>query len=336
LGVRGMRIAVIKGDGVGPEIMGATLSLLERYIGADFIEIKAGKSYFIEEGKPIEDNAIEKIRECDSLLKGPVATPTKGPSYPSVNTLLRREFKLYANVRPFRSYEGISIRRIDTILVRENLECLYYGWEVEDEDRAIAMRVITKRGAERISEFAFNLAKREGRRRVTAIHKRNILKRTDGLFLDAFYRVASKFDLRADDEIVDAAGYKLVKLDNAFDVMLTPNLYGDILSDVAAGVVGSIGLCGSAQIGEDFAAFEPIHGTGEDIAGKGIANPIGMIIAASMMLDWLWERGRSPKRGEKIREAVDSVIRDRILTPDLGGDFRTEQVVEKIVDRLRD
>lgn len=331
-----LRIAVIEGDGVGPEVMRAAESVLERYLEVELVRVRAGKSYFTESGKPIEEGGLERIRECEALLKGPVATPTRGPSYPSVNSLIRRSFGLFANVRPFKSYEGISLRRMDTVIVRENLECLYYGWEVDDEERAIAMRVITRRGAERISDFAFRLAKREGRRRVTAIHKRNILKRTDGLFLDAFYMVAARFDLRADDEIVDAAGYKLVKLDNAFDVMVTPNLYGDILSDVAAGVVGSIGLCGSAQIGEDFAAFEPIHGTAEDIAGRGIANPIGTLVAVSMMLDWLAERGRvRGGMGVRLREAIESSLRDRTcLTPDLGGDCGTEGLTEEIVRRL--
>lgn len=331
-----IKIAVIEGDGVGPEIVRGVLSLLERYLDAEFIIIRAGKSYFMESGKPIEEGALDKIRECDVLLKGPVATPVKGPSYPSVNALIRKAFGLYANVRPFKSYEGLSLRRMDTIIIRENLECLYYGWEVEDEERAIAMRVITRKGAMRICNFAFKYAEQKGRKRVTAIHKKNILKRTDGLFLDAFYEAASRFKLSADDEIVDAAGYKIVKLDNAFDVIVTPNLYGDILSDVAAGVVGSIGICGSAQIGENFAAFEPIHGTAEDIAGKGIANPIGAVVAASMMIDWLAERGKSAQGlGERIRRAVDSVLRERsCLTPDLGGECRTEQVIEKLVEGI--
>lgn len=331
-----LKVAVIEGDGVGPEVVRAAESLLERCLEVDLVRVRAGKSYFAESGSPIEEGWLEKVRECDALLKGPVATPTKGPSYPSVNSLLRRSLGLFANVRPFRSYEGISLRRIDTVIVRENLECLYYGWEVDDEERAIAMRVITRRGAERVCEFAFRLAESEGRRRVTAVHKRNILKKTDGLFLDSFYKVAARFDLKADDEIVDAAGYKLVKTDNAFDVIVTPNLYGDILSDVAAGVVGSIGLCGSAQVGEDFAAFEPIHGTAEDIAGRRVANPIGTLIAASMMLDWLSERGKVSKGiGERIRGAVESLLRERTcLTPDLGGNCSTEEVAEEIVRKL--
>lgn len=331
-----LKVAVIEGDGVGPEVVRAAVSLLERYLEVELVRIRAGRSFFMESGRPIEEGGLERIRECDALLKGPVATPTRGPSYPSVNTLIRRSFGLFANVRPFKGYEGISLRRMDTVIVRENLECLYYGWEVDDEERSIAMRVITRRGAERISEFAFRLAEREGRKRVTAIHKKNILKKTDGLFLDSFYRIASRFNLRADDEIVDAAGYKLVKLDDAFDVMVTPNLYGDILSDVAAGVVGSIGLCGSAQIGDDFAAFEPIHGTAEDIAGRGVANPIGTLVSVSMMLDWLADRGKVARgKGARVREAIDSLMRDRTcLTPDLGGECTTDGVAEEIVRRL--
>ncbi len=331
-----LKVAVIEGDGVGPEVVRAAESLLERYIDVELVKVAAGKSYFMRSGRPIEEGGLDRIRECDALLKGPVATPKRDPSYPSVNSLIRRSFGLFANVRPFKSYEGISLRKIDTVIIRENLECLYYGWEVDDEERAIAMRVITRRGAERISDFAFRFAKREGRRRVTAVHKSNILRKTDGLFLDSFYKTATRFDLMADDEIVDAAGYKIVKLDNAFDVMVMPNLYGDILSDVAAGVVGSIGLCGSAQIGEEFAAFEPIHGTAEDIAGKGIANPIGTLIAASMMLDWLAERGKVGEgKGGRIREAIDSLLREgTCLTSDLGGSCGTEEVTEEVLRRI--
>ncbi len=330
------KIAVIRGDGIGPEVVDATLSILERLIEAEFIEVKAGKEYFRETGLPMEEDGMDRLRESDALLKGPIATPTRGKSYPSVNLRIRREFDLYANVRPFRSYEGISLRKMDLVMVRENVEGLYSGVEELQGDKAVASRVITRRGARRIAEFAFHLAKSEGRGRVTAVHKKNVLKLSDGLFLEEFYGVASRYHgIEADDYIVDAAAYRLVKVDDPFDVMLLPNLYGDILSDVAAGVVGSLGLCGSAQIGERYAAFEPIHGTAEDIAGRGIANPIGTILAASMMLEWLDAGFRGlGDVGRRLREAVDEVVGEGILTPDLGGSASTLDVAEAVLERM--
>lgn len=330
------RIAVIKGDGVGPEVVEAALSVLERILDAEFVEVRAGKAYFRETGLPIEEDGMEKLRESDALLKGPIATPTRGKTYPSVNLRIRKEFDLYSNVRPFKSYERISLRKMNLVMVRENLEGLYVGDEVMEEERAIAKRIITRKGARRIAEFAFQLAESEGRKRVTAIHKKNVLKETDGLFLEEFYGVASNHpEIRADDCIVDAAAYRLVKVDDPFDVMVLPNLYGDILSDVAAGVVGSLGLCGSAQIGEYYGAFEPIHGTAEDIAGRGIANPIGILAAASMMLKWLEEKYPGLREtGVRLERAIDSVIEDRVLTPDLGGDANTQEVAEAVLERI--
>ncbi len=333
------KIAVIRGDGIGPEVIDATLSILERIVEADFIEVRAGKRYFMETGLPMEEGGMEKLRESDALLKGPIATPTRGRTYPSVNLRIRREFDLYANIRPFKSYEGISLRRMNLVMVRENVEGLYSGEEERYEDKAVTKRVITRRGARRIAEFAFRLAEDEGRGRVTAIHKKNVLKLSDGLFLEEFYRVAAMHPrIEADDYIVDAAAYRLVKVDDPFDVMLLPNLYGDILSDVAAGVVGSLGLCGSAQVGDNYAAFEPIHGTAEDIAGRGVANPIGTILAASMMLEWLGSRygglADLAQVGRRMREAADRTVRDGILTPDLGGGATTREVAEAVLDRI--
>lgn len=333
-----VKISVIKGDGIGPEIVREAVSLLDRIIDAEFIFVKAGKSYFYETGKPIEEGGMEKIRESDALLKGPIATPIRGQTYPSINLKIRREFDLYANIRPFQSYKGISMREIDMIMVRENTEGLYSGVEEGSEERAIAHRVITRKGSERIAEYAFHLALSENRKRVTVVHKTNVLKRSDGLFMKTFFEVARKYpSIEADDVIVDAAAYKLVKFDRAFDVLVTPNLYGDILSDVAAGVIGSLGLCGSAQVGDRFAAFEPIHGTAEDIAGKGIANPLGIFMASSMLLKWLGST-RDPyyaKKGDLLQRAIYRVINERIaLTPDLGGDSKTEEVTEAVISLL--
>jgi len=333
-----VKISVIEGDGIGPEIVREAVSLLDRIIDAEFIFVKAGKSYFYETGEPIEEGGMEKIRESDALLKGPIATPIRGQTYPSINLRIRKEFDLYANIRPFRSYKGISIREVDMILVRENTEGLYSGVEEGDEERVVAHKVVTRRGSERVAEYAFHLAVSENRKRVTVAHKANVLKRSDGLFMRTFFEVARKYpSIKADDVIVDAAAYKLVKVDRAFDVLVTPNLYGDILSDVAAGVIGSLGLCGSAQIGDRFAAFEPIHGTAEDIAGKGIANPLGIFMASSMLLKWLGNT-ISPyyaKKGDLLQRAICKVVNERIaLTPDLGGDSKTEEVTEAVINLL--
>ena len=333
-------VAVIEGDGIGPEIVRAALEVLETLVDLDLVFIRAGRSYFLETGSPIEEGGLELIRDSDALLKGPIATPVRGRTFPSVNLLIRREFQLYANVRPMESYKGISLMPIDLIIVRENLEGLYAGRERTEGDRAVAERIITSEGAKKISEYAFELVSREGRERVTVIHKRNVLKATDGLFLETFYDVASRYPrLEVDDEIVDAAAYKLIKQPSRFDVMVTPNLYGDILSDVAAGIVGSLGLCGSAMVGTSFAAFEPIHGSADDIAGRGIANPLGMIKASAMMLRWLGlERGYGrelAQHGDLILEAVREVVEaGESLTPDLGGQARTEDIVSALLRAL--
>ncbi len=332
----GLKVSVIRGDGIGPEVVGEALKLLQ-LLDLEVVEVKAGKAYFKETGKPIQEDGLDLIRETEALLKGPIATPTKGRTYPSVNLLIRKEFNLYANIRPFRSFPGYSIRRMDLVIVRENLEGLYWGEEYIQDGKAVTLRVITEKGVERITRKAFELALNEGRKRVTAIHKKNVLKKGDGLFLDVFYRVAQEYPVEADDYIVDAAAYRLVKVDDPFDVMVTPNLYGDILSDVAAGVIGSLGLCGSAMIGDDFAAFEPIHGTAEDIAGKGVANPIGTFLATAMMLEWLSSRGyeKAGALSRLIKEGVEYLLRERLVTPDLGGKLKTYQVTEHLLDYIR-
>ncbi len=331
----GLKVAVIKGDGVGPEVVEQALKILE-LLDVEILEVKAGKSYFRETGRPIQEDGLDLIRESDALLKGPIATPTKGKTYPSVNLLIRKEFRLYANIRPFQSFPGYSLREMDLIIVRENLEGLYWGEEYLEDGRAVTLRVITEEGAERIVRKAFELAVKEGRERVTAIHKKNVLKKGDGLFLDVFYRVAEEYPVKADDYIVDAAAYRLVKFDNPFDVMVTPNLYGDILSDVAAGVVGSLGLCGSAMVGDSFAAFEPIHGTAEDIAGRGIANPIGTFLATAMMLDWLSSKDeRAGRLSKALKDGIRYLLRERLVTPDLGGKLKTYQVTNHLLDFIR-
>ncbi|MEM0076951.1 MAG: isocitrate/isopropylmalate family dehydrogenase, partial [Thermoproteota archaeon] len=281
----GYKIALVRGDGVGPEVVSSAVQVL-REVGfdAEYIEIKAGLSLFKETGKPIEDEELNKIKECDAALKGPIATLPGPGTYQSVNVLLRKYFNLYVNFRPFENLVNDKYPYFNFIIFRENTEELYTGAEWTLDDTSIALRIITKSATQRIVNYSFNYALKNGRRRITVVHKANILKETDGLFRETFFKESKKYTLQADEVIVDSAAYQLVKNPEQFDILVTPNLYGDILSDLAAGLVGSLGLCGSANIGDSYAIFEPVHGVAWDIAGKGIANPIGAILSSSYLL----------------------------------------------------
>jgi len=334
---RKYRIAVIEGDGVGPEIVSEALRLLGKLgFDAEYIKIDAGWKYYEETGKPIEDDALDKIRSTDALIKGPVTTPVGPGTYRSVNVYLRKTLGLYANVRPFKSFKNVSLRELDVIIVRENTEGAYSGVEERFDDKAISYRIITRSATERIVRFAFDLARKLGRRKVTVVHKANILKESDGLFRSIFFEIAREYgDIEHDEVIVDAAAYKLVKRPQIFDVIVTPNLYGDILSDLVAGLVGGLGLCGSAQIGENYAAFEPVHGTAKSIAGKGIANPIGEIRAAALMLEWLGEKysdEKLKKLSRAINSAIVSVVEEgKVLPQDIEGTAKTVDVTNEII-----
>lgn len=332
---RKYRIGIVKGDGIGPEIVEATIDILNSLdLNISFIELEAGYGYYQKTGRSIEEGFFDKVKELDAILKGPLYTPPNVREFKSVNILIRRELDLYANVRPFRSFEGISPRNFDTVLIRENTEDVYVGIEGRYRDKAVSLRIITGEGSRRIAKFAFEYAIQRGFNRVTVIHKANILKETDGLFRETFYMVAKEYpNVVADEMIVDTAAYTIVRNPERLQILLAPNLYGDILADLLAGMVGSLGLCGSAQIGENIAVFEPVHGVALDIAGKGIANPIGEILSAKMMLEYLGQRYNDSKLikvSEKIEEAVHTVISRRIWTPDLGGNNRTNDVVEAI------
>ena len=336
------KIALIRGDGIGPEVIAIALEVLRAVdFDVEYVEIAAGLDHFRKTGRPLEEGAIDTIRSCDALLKGPLTTPV-GWGYSSVNVALRRELGLFANIRPFRSLKGISLHEgLDVILIRENTEGLYSGSEIRGDDSAVALRVVTRNACERLCRFAFEYAVERGRRKVTAVHKANILRESDGLFRRVFFEVAKGYaGIEADELLVDAAAYKVVVDPSSLDVMVTPNLYGDILSDELAGIVGSIGLCGSAQIGVDFAAFEPVHGTAPDIAGKGVANPIGAVISASLMLEWLACKSGDESLAEasrKILKAVERVLElERVLTPDLGGTAKTEDVERALLEALED
>jgi isopropylmalate/isohomocitrate dehydrogenase-like protein len=328
------KIALIYGDGVGPEVIKAALEVLEALgFDAEYVEVKAGYEYWRRTGKPMEDGALDVIRSCRCVLKGPLMTPPGTDSYRSVTVMLRQTLDLYANVRPFKSF-GKASKKIDMVIVRENTEDLYSGIEYRLGSTAITLRVVSERASKRIARFAFELAKREGRRKVAVVHKANVMKESCGLFRSAFFEVAKLYpEIQAEEIVVDSAAYRIVVAPETLDVLVTPNMFGDILSDVAAGVVGSLGLAPSANIGDGYAMFEPVHGTAPDIAGKGVANPIASILSAAMMLSYLGDA----KRARAIEVAVDELIAEgRVLTPDMGGTAQTVDVARSVARRARE
>jgi len=304
-------------------------------------ENEAGLAYYKRAGRPYPEGFFDVLRSADAVLKGPLATPIGPGGYRSINVAIRQELDLYANLRPCRGYPGVSPRAFDLVVVRENTEGLYAGVEGRFRDQAYALKIVTRQGSRRIVEFAFDYAVTRGRRLVTCVHKANILKESDGLFLEEFRAVAARYRGRveAGELIVDAAAYNMARTPEKLDVIVTMNLYGDILSDLAAGVAGSLGLCGSGQYGPETAVFEPVHGAGFDIAGKGVANPVAAIHAARLMLEYLAHRygdsglERAAKALDKAVE--DTLVRDRVLTPDLGGTASTLDVAEAVRRRLQ-
>ncbi len=335
------RIGVIEGDGIGPEIVSATLHILNSLpLNFEYIRIEAGYTYYKKSGRGIEEDFIDKTKELDAILKGPLYTPPGTIEFKSVNVLIRRELDLYVNIRPFKSYRGISLKNFNIVIVRENLEDVYVGIEGKYDGTAIALRIISERETERVAEYAFRYAEEHGFKKVAVVHKANILKISDGLFRDVFFRVAKKHpNIVANEIIVDTAAYTIVKSPENMQILVTPNLYGDILSDLLAGMVGSLGLCGSAQIGEKIGVFEPVHGVAFDIAGRGIANPIGEILSAKMMLEYLGSKHGDHSLilyAKKIDEAIKIVIEEKkLFTQDLGGSYKTMDIANAIIDIIK-
>ena len=325
-------IAVISGDGIGKEVMSACEYLLDNLdLEFSFKYGEAGFECFNKYGTTLPEETIKIANESDAVLFG-ASTSTPGQPSPIIN--LRKELNVYANIRPIKSYKGVNCIRddIDFVIVRENTEGLYSQVEYGDENRMIAERVITKKASERISKAAFNLCIKRGESKVTCVHKSNVLKKTDGVFKESFYKVAQEYpQITAEDYYVDAMAMYLITQPQNFDVIVSSNLFGDILSDESAGLVGGLGLAPSGNIGDHNGLFEPVHGSAPDIAGKHIANPCSMILSASMMLDYLgeWEISND------IKNAVEKVIADcKIRTPDLGGDSCTMDVTKAIVKEL--
>ena len=331
------KITVIPGDGIGPEITKAALRVLDA-VGADLeYDMQVAGLTAIEQGKElIPAETLDSIRATSVALKGPLTTPI-GKGFTSLNVMLRKEFELYANVRPAVTRQGIKSRydNIDLITVRENTEGMYSQERQkisEDGERAESVSVITRAGAERVLRFAFDLAKRQGRKKIAVVHKANILKATSGLFLDVSRDVREEYpDIETTEMIVDNTCMQLVVRPEQFDVIVTTNLFGDIISDLCAGLVGGLGMAPGANIGDEAAIFEAVHGSAPDIAGKGIANPFALILASSMMLEHL-DMGPLAQR---IAQAINQVIaeEDR-LTGDLGGNSTTQEIADALIERL--
>jgi isocitrate dehydrogenase (NAD+) len=330
-------VTLIRGDGIGPEIADAVLRILEA-AGAqlEFDEQIAGLAAVERERDPLPAHTVESIERTRLALKGPLATP-KGEGYRSVNVALRQKFDLYANVRPVRSIPGVPARydNVDLVVVRENTEDIYAGIEHyvgPGRSAAESIAVITRHGSERIVRWALEFAKREGRRRVTLVHKANILKFSNGLFLDVGREVAREFpDIPFDDMIVDACAMQLVKDPTKLDVIVTMNLFGDILSDLCAGLVGGLGVAPGANLGRDLAIFEAVHGTAPDITGKGIANPTALALAAAQLCDHVGQRAVASLVRTGIYGALSSVDE---RTRDLGGRADTKTFTDAVCRRI--
>jgi isocitrate dehydrogenase (NAD+) len=331
------RIAIIPGDGIGPEITDATLRILEAAgFEAEYVFLEAGAPSIEKGGNPMPDTTVQAIREIGVALKGPTATPI-GKGHVSANVTLRKKLDLFANVRPTLNMPGVvtpfSDRNLDLIVVRENTEDLYAGIEfMPTPDLAQSIKVITRGACMRICDYAFDMARKQGRKRVTAVHKANIMKMSDGMFLEEFYKVSELFpDIKGDDIIVDNCCMQLVTKPEQFDVLVTENLYGDIVSDLCAGLVGGLGLAPGANIGIRNAVFEAVHGSAPDIAGKGIANPTALLSSAVMMLSHIGEHAMA----SRIRSAIQAVLKDgSVVTGDLGGKATTAEYRDTIIAAL--
>lgn len=331
------RVTLIRGDGTGPEIMEAVMLVLDKTgLDIEWEECVAGEEALEKFGTPIPEKTIESIKKNGVALKGPVTTPV-GTGFRSVNVALRQELGLFANVRPVKSFEGVPSRfsNIDLVVVRENTEDLYAGVEhYVDEDKTCAesIRIITKKASERIVRFAFNYARENGRKKVTAVHKANIMKFTDGLFLDTAREVAKDFpDIEFEDKIVDNMAMQLVKNPENFDVIVTTNLFGDILSDLCAGLVGGLGLAPGANIGEKYALFEAVHGSAPKYKGQYKVNPTAVILASAMMLGYLGEK----EWEKRIVNAVAETIKEgKYVTYDLGGSASTVEMGKRIAEKI--
>lgn len=326
-------IVLLKGDGIGPEIVEAVCEILDA-AGADlkYHSYDIGQTSYDKSGKLIPEETLDAIKKYKVALKGPVTTPV-GKGFRSVNVNLRLAFDLYTNLRPAYSFKNISkFQNVDIVTVRENTEDLYIGEEHEIEGGFEAIKRITVSSTDRIIRYAFEYAKNNNRKKVTCIHKANILKQTDGLFLKRFKEIALEYpEIICDDKIIDNMCMQLVMYPEKYDVLVAPNLYGDIISDLIAGLVGGLGLVPGANLGKDVAIFEAVHGSAPDIAGQGIANPIALLQAAVMMLEHIGKKDIAAKITKAILKTLDD---GKALTKDLGGKATTKELTQAIINNL--
>ncbi len=335
------KISLITGDGIGPELSESVTDILHTIndkmgLKLEINPVEAGDTALKKTGKALPESTIDTIKKSDVCLKAPV-----GESAADVIVFLRRMLDLYANIRPAKSYPNMpSLREgIDLVIVRENTEDLYTGMEFEVGDAAVALRTISEHASKRIAKYAFMTAgQRNKNKKVTCVHKSNVMRKTDGLFARTCAQVAKGFpDIAFEQMYVDACAMNLIRQPESFDVIVTTNLFGDILSDEAAQVVGGLGMAPAANIGESFALFEPVHGAAFDIAGKQAANPSSFILSAKMMFEWLAMKNNDTKSFEvakRIEEAVYSVVAEGIKTKDIGGNKTTKEFTQKVVSKI--
>src|SRR3954471_6369023 len=330
------RVTLIPGDGIGPELAEATRRVLDATgIAFEWEVVDAGEATIATQGTPLPEAVLDSIRRNKVALKGPITTPV-GSGFRSVNVALRQALNLYANLRPAKSMRGIESRYddVDLVIVRENTEDLYAGIEHRvGRDAAESIKIITREASERIARFAFDYAVANGRRKVTAVHKANIMKLSDGLFLESCRTVAAEYEGRVafEDRIVDNMCMQLVQKPDLYDVLVLPNLYGDIVSDLAAGLVGGLGVAPGANIGLDGAVFEPVHGSAPKYAGLDRANPTAMILSGALMLRHLGY----PDEATRVETTVRAIIAEgKQTTYDLGGSTGTAAFADAIIDRL--
>ncbi|MEM3377459.1 MAG: isocitrate/isopropylmalate dehydrogenase family protein [Candidatus Bathyarchaeia archaeon] len=333
-------IAVLKGDGIGPEVTDATIKVLEAIQDSarfklNFLYGEAGYYCIEKYGTNLPEETVALLKKTDACLKGPMTTPETPGAPVSVAVKIRKMFNLYANVRPCRSFPNVDALKpnIDLVVVRENTEGLYSGIEYEvSPGVGVALRIITKEASLRVAEFAFKLAAKR-KKHLTYVHKGNILRITDGIFKDAVQEVSVRYpDVAVDDVHIDAMTMHLVKKPEIFDVIVTTNLFGDVISDEAAQVTGSLGLAAGANIGDAYGMFEPVHGSAPKYAGQNVVNPVATIMAAQMMLDYLGEK----EAAAKIEKAVMQVLSEgKVRTKDLGGASTTSEMSEAVVSKIR-
>ena len=327
------QICYMGGDGIGPDVTNESIRLLQATeIGFDFVPAEIGFGAYEKYGTPLPEKTVDICKKSDAILFGAITTPPNIKGYFSPIVRLRKVLDLYANVRPFKSLPTPDQKQgIDFIIVRENTEDLYVGQERLTKEGAVAERVITKKACERIVRFAFDLTRKQKRKKVTVVHKANILRITDGLFLEIAKKIASSYsDIVMEDMLVDSCAMQLIKKTESFDVIVTTNMFGDILSDEAAGLTGGLGVAASGNVGESRGLFEPVHGSAPKYAGKNVVNPTASFLSSAMMLEFLGE----DKAAKKIRKVITKTIKFGLTTQDLGGKLKSSEFTNKVIENL--